>query len=209
MARVTRWWWVRHAPVVGDYQGTLYGALDVPCDTSDAAAFARLGAGLPAHALWLTSHLSRTQATARAAQAAMGVRFPMQAEAALGEQDFGHWQGLTWDGMKAADPAVYKAFWKDPINNAPPGGESFAHMMDRVAAAVDRLTAEHAGQDIIAVTHGGTIRAAVGQALGLTSERAMAVQVDNLSLTRLDHIAGGTLGGRGGAWRVGTVNRLP
>ncbi len=74
---------------------------------------------------------------------------------------------------------------------------------------VDRLSALHAGRDIVAVAHGGVIRAAVAIALALDAARAMAVRVDNLSLTRLDLVAGGILRGKGGAWRVAGVNMLP
>lgn len=60
-----RWWWVRHAPVVG-HRGELNGQRDVPCDTSDSRAFAALAAVLPADAVWVTSHLSRARDTAAA-----------------------------------------------------------------------------------------------------------------------------------------------
>ena len=33
---VTRWWWIRHAPVVGTH-GKVYGQMDVDCDVSDVA----------------------------------------------------------------------------------------------------------------------------------------------------------------------------
>ncbi len=46
--------------------------------------------------------------------------------------------------------------------------------------------------------------------LGLDPEAALAFTVENLSLTRLDFIAGGNSGGNGGgAWRVVTVNQRP
>jgi len=61
----------------------------------------------------------------------------------------------------------------------------------------------HAGRDIVAVAHGGSIRAAVAHALGLAPEAALALSVDTLSLTRLDHIAGP---GAGQDWRVAQLN---
>jgi broad specificity phosphatase PhoE len=78
--------------------------------------------------------------------------------------------------------------------------------MERVAAAVARITREHAGRNIVAVAHGGSIRAAVALALGLEPEAALALSIDNLSLTRLDHIDGP---GNGHGWRVGSVNLPP
>ena len=62
------------------------------------------------------------------------------------------------------------------------------------------------GRDVIAVAHGGTIRAALGLALGLEPEACLAFTMENCSVTRIDHIDGP---GMGHGWRVVTVNRPP
>lgn len=54
MSTTTRWWWIRHAPVV-EQVGRLYGQTDLACDTSDTAALKALAAILPKGALWVTS----------------------------------------------------------------------------------------------------------------------------------------------------------
>ena len=206
MSAVTRWWWVRHAPVVG-VDGKIYGSDDVLCDTSNQAAFSALAHALPDDALWLTSHLTRARDTAQAIGEA-GLSFPAPiVDESLGEQDFGHWQGLSWDEMEAKDPDGYAAFWKTPARSRPPGGESFADQMARTAAAIECYTTAHAGRDIVAVSHGGTIRAAVAHALGLKPEAGMAITVHTLSMTRLDHLEERLLRGRGGCWRVLHVNQ--
>ena len=66
------------------------------------------------------------------------------------------------------------------------------------------MTAAHDGRDIVAIAHGGTVRAAVALALGLDPEAVLALSVDTLSTTRLDHIDDD---GEGVAWRVVTINR--
>ncbi|MGE4011573.1 MAG: histidine phosphatase family protein, partial [Alphaproteobacteria bacterium] len=74
--------------------------------------------------------------------------------------------------------------------------------MKRVTAAIDRVTSEHSGSHIVAVAHGGTIRAALGHALGLPPPLALSFAVDNCSLTRVDHVvAGGDV-----HWHIVTVN---
>ncbi|MEK9672172.1 MAG: histidine phosphatase family protein [Rhodospirillaceae bacterium] len=207
-ATVTRWWWVRHAPVPS-VVGTIYGGNDVPCDVSDRESFRHLASALPKDALWLTSHLSRTHKTAQAIREE-GLDFPAPiAEEHLGEQSFGNWQGMTWDEMQAGDPAGFKAFWDDPVRGRPPGGESFADLIDRVSRIIDKYNESHAGQDIVAVTHGGTIRAAMAHSLLLPPEAGMAFTVSTLSVTRLDHIPDKLLRGRGGHWRIVRVNAPP
>ena len=79
--------------------------------------------------------------------------------------------------------------------------------MERVAGVIERLTAQHAGGDIICVGHGGAIRAAIGHALSLEPEVALACQIDNCSVTRLDHF-GPTDSHPAGAWALFHVNHL-
>lgn len=206
MSTVTRWWFVRHAPVVG-VTGKIYGSDDVQCDTSDTAAFRALAGTLPGKGVWLTSHLSRAKLTARSiARAGLVCPEPI-IEKHLGEQDFGHWQGSSWTDMEASDPEAYVEFWKEPARRAPPGGESFADLIGRTAGVIDRYTANHPGEDIVAVCHGGTIRAAVAHVLSLTPELGMCFSIDTLSVTRLEYVEGGLLRGKGGMWRVGAINQ--
>ena len=199
---VTRWWWVRHAPVT-DHGGRLYGRTNVPANTSERPRFETLARALPAGAVWLTSALLRTHQTADAIADA-GHAVPTRAiEPDLDEQDFGAWQGLTWNEVHAERGGLAHKYWVAPAHTTPPEGESFAQVMERVAAAVTRKTAEHAGEDVVAVAHGGSIRAALALALGLDPERALAFSIDNLSITRIDHVDGPA---RGVAWRVVAIN---
>jgi len=201
----TRWWWIRHAPVrVND--GRIYGQMDHPCDCTETALFKALAARLPEDAVWVTSPLLRTIQTAEALIAA-GARAesPPNRIAGFAEQSFGEWQGMRYADLHASRGDVWHRFWLAPAHEAPPGGESFVDLIDRVAPAIDRLTAAHSGRDIVAVTHGGTIRAAIAHALGIPPETALAFSVENVSLTRLDHVDGP---GLGHGWRVGVVNMM-
>jgi broad specificity phosphatase PhoE len=205
MSAVTRWWWIRHAPVPDG--GRIYGQRDLPCDCSDAEVFAGLAAGLPADAVWVTSGLRRARQTAEAIRSAEPGKFAGVAPAALAEfdeQHLGEWQGLERKAFYAARNVGTQTLWFAPADERPPGGESFTDLVRRVAPAIERLTAQHRGRDIVAVTHGGTIRAAIALALGLAPQAALAFSADNCSLTRLDHLSAD---GGSGLWRIVTVNR--
>ena len=202
MSAVTRWIFIRHAPVRAG--GVIYGNTDVSADCSDARAFAALAAALPPGAVWLTSQLSRTVNTARAIGAG-GYALPeLAADARFGEQDFGEWHGLTHDALAAAQGETYHRFWRAPAAHRPPGGESFMEVIARVGAALTEWTARHAGRDIVCACHGGTIRAALAHALDLAPERALQIMADNLSRTAVDYVA--PTAGFDGAWRVRAVN---
>ncbi|HEX3066697.1 MAG TPA: histidine phosphatase family protein [Dongiaceae bacterium] len=199
----TRWWWIRHAPVVG-HSGRIYGQDDVDCDCGNAALFAQLAGRLPTDALWITTPLRRTKLTAAALQQA-GAPKPAgeREEVAFLEQHFGEWQGLSYDEFAILRDGVAHRFWHAPASERPPQGESFAEVVERVARAVEAISAAETGQDIVVVAHGGSIRAALAHALAIDPERALGFAIDNCSLTRLDHFTGE------GAWRVGSVNFLP
>jgi len=199
----TRWWWVRHAPVRED-GGCIYGQKDLGCDTSDRVVFDAVGKILPRNAVWYSSNLKRTHQTADAIWA---TGFPkpavMTQEKALAEQHLGEWQGMNRAAFLASRPVG--SHWFAAIDEPAPGGESFMDLYNRVKGAIDRINAEHAGKDVIAVAHGGTIKAAVGLALGGLVEKGLAFDIDNCSVTRLDHLASA---GRSN-WRLPMVNQQP
>ncbi|MFL7900546.1 histidine phosphatase family protein [Azospirillum argentinense] len=197
----TRWWLIRHAPVPNP-GNMIYGRSDPAADTGDSDALAALAARLPPQAVWVTSHLRRTRQTAAA------LRLPGSdmalVERALAEQDFGRWEGLSHDAVAELHPEETRRFWSDPAAEAPPEGESFAAVMERVAGAVGRLTDLYAGRDIVAVIHGGSIRAALALALDLTPQAALRLAVAPLSLSRIDHYANEG----DGFWSVAAMNAL-
>jgi alpha-ribazole phosphatase len=199
----TRWWWIRHAPVVG-HGGRIYGQDDFAADCANAVLFQLLAARLPAEALWITTPLVRTRQTADALIAA-GAPKPAgeDQEPAFLEQHFGEWQGLTHDELQARRDGAWSRFWHAPASEKPPGGESFADVVARVGTAIRRIGSREAGRDIVVVGHGGSIRAALAHALAVDADRALGFAIDNCSLTRLDHFPSD------GAWRIGSVNFLP
>jgi len=199
----TRWWWVRHAPVRSD-GGNIYGQKDIACDTSDTEVFEAVAKILPRQAVWVASNLMRTHQTAQAIWAA-GFPKPahMAQEAAFAEQHLGQWQGMNRAAFLASQPAG--RHWFAAIDEPAPGGESFMDLYNRTCGAIEHINAEQAGRDVIVAAHGGTIRAAIGLALGGQPGKGLDFDIDNCSVTRLDHIASEGYN----AWRLPMVNQQP
>src|SRR6202051_4481451 len=154
----TRWWWVRHAPVRSD-GGNIYGQKDIACDTSDREVFEAVAKILPRGAVWYASNLMRTHQTADAIwQSGFPKPATMTKEAAFAEQHLGEWQGTNRAAFVASRPVG--SHWVADIDEPAPGGESFMDLYRRVGRAIDRITIEQAGSDVIAVGHGGSIKAA-------------------------------------------------
>ena len=108
--------------------------------------------------------------------------------------------GSAWTGRRHSAIArelgdAYAIFWRDAATNRPPGGESFADQIARVAAGLAALPAG----DVILVAHSGTIRAALAIALDTAPDSALRFVVEPLSLTRIDRL--------NRSWRIGAVNR--
>lgn len=156
-AASSRLWMVRHAaPLVAP--GTCYGALDVPADAqATRAAAERLSTALPPGARVAHSTLQRCELLARDLQA-LRPDLAFAPDTRLREMDFGRWEGKTWDAIgKSAIDTWVAGF----ATHAPGGGESLAHMLHRVAAALQTARewrTDQGARDVVWITHAGVAR---------------------------------------------------
>ena len=202
---ITSFWLIRHALVEENARAMLYGVMDVPlCETTlleQAPMYQALAARLPRPAHWKVSPLSRTRRTAETIFAAGYPPVPLGVEPDVIEQSLGEWQGLPHADLPARLEYGAHAFWPLRSNERPPGGESLIQVISRVGQTLDRLADRHGGEDVVIVSHGGAIRAALAHAIGSDPDVVLHFSIQNLSLTRLERHPEG--------WRVVCVNELP
>lgn len=119
----------------------------------------------------LSSDLARARNTADVL--ASRCRLPVLLDPRLRELDLGTWQGLTSEQARDQHPDEHAA-WLDGVDVARGGGETYAQAGAR---AVEALLAVDLPPDgtLVAVTHGGTARAAVAALLDLPGEHAWRV----------------------------------
>tara|TARA_B100000686_G_C16616481_1_gene876754 strand:- start:210 stop:836 length:627 start_codon:yes stop_codon:yes gene_type:complete len=206
MSRETRWWWIRHAPVTENSK-KMCGHSDLPPDFRGAEkSVSALASILPLAGTAIVSDLIRAVATAEALHKAGATWSDEHREPDFREQNFGDWEGLPYEKISAfqKEEPQHKG-WLAPAFVRPPNGESYLDVVGRVVPAIIRHTSISAGKDIIAVAHAGSIRAAISYALGLDPETSLSFSLENLSLTRLDHIE---TNGDGGIWRIICINRI-
>lgn len=77
-------------------------------------------------------------------------------EPRLRELHFGKWEGLTFEDLNG-DPE-YQKWLKDWENIAPPEGESYVDLSDRIYTYLTELSKSLTSSNVIVITHGGVIR---------------------------------------------------
>ncbi|XIG77338.1 histidine phosphatase family protein [Streptomyces sp. SGAir0957] len=137
----------------------------------------------------VSSPLKRCRETARAVADRLGLGVTV--DDGLRETDFGAWEGLTFKEVGERHPDDMNA-WLASAEAAPGGGgESFAAVAERVAAARDRLTAVHRGRTVLLVSHVTPIKTLVRLALGAPSEALFRMELSAASLTTIAYYADG------------------
>ena len=112
----------------------------------------------------------------------------MKVSAAWREIDFGAWEGLTYAEI-AERFKDQLGFFTDPEQYPPPGGESLAHMLQRVMdelAAIARRDDRSIQGDVVIVSHGGPLRALLCSILKMPLERQWQLRIDHGSLSAID-----------------------
>lgn len=162
--------------------GVCYGQTDLGLAESADAVAARLRPLLPADYTLFASPLARARLLAEA----LGTP---RVDPRLKEIHFGDWEGRSYDdiGQAALDDWV-----AEPLDFAPPGGESPRQMANRALAFLTDLRTEAPAAAVV-VAHGGPLRALAGDLLGLPPERWLGLDFNCGEVTRLDLHDWGTL----------------
>ncbi|EHD13490.1 hypothetical protein CIN_16820 [Commensalibacter intestini A911] len=201
----TRFWLIRHAIVNQKDRNYLYGTMNVSlCHEhiqQQQAIYRYLAKRLPSTTSWITSSLSRAKDTANLIQNAGYGHVPLTTNDAFLEQDLGKWQGQPHDAVMQHCQYDAHPFWPFYAKERPPQGENMYDVINRVGKELESLAQTKTGQDIIIVSHGGTIRAAIAHSLKIPLDSALSLSILNLSLTVLEK--------KQDHWRALTINEYP
>jgi broad specificity phosphatase PhoE len=99
--------------------------------------------------------------------------------------DFGQWEGLTIDEVQTRFPESLTAWRTADPPVGPLGGESPEEMMGRVQSFIDDLIAQHIGQTVLAVSHGGLFQAMIFLTLKLPFRNDWHFYMYNASISEL------------------------
>jgi broad specificity phosphatase PhoE len=101
----------------------------------------------------------------------------------LTECDVGRWEEKTWDEIKRAEPDAYARHHADQSAFGYPGGENFAEVHARAAAAIEELFRRHVGEGFLVVSHHVVNRVYLAGLLGLPPGKARAVSLANCGVS--------------------------
>ena len=181
---------LRHGQTPMSVQKRYAGRTDAPLtDTGVRQAVAAAKRLAPAGiAAIVTSPLQRAVRTAEEVAAATGV--PVLADDGFRETDFGAWEGLTFAEVRERWPSEVTRWLADP-DVAPPGGESFTQVSERVTAALHRVLASRERQAVLIVSHVTPIKMLVAAALLAPSAALYRMHLDVAALCEIDWYADG------------------
>ncbi|MGI8650327.1 MAG: histidine phosphatase family protein [Rubrobacter sp.] len=130
-----------------------------------------------------TSDLERAVETAQGIASATGGGEPKIREG-LREISFGGWEGCSHEELVSGGSEVYRAWLKDPLQVAPPGGEGFGEFVGRVRDAIDGIVRDEPEEaEIVLVGHGGSLRVILCGLLGMPDENHWRLRLDHSSVS--------------------------
>ena len=185
MPSATRLLLIRHAEVEARYQGVFGGRIDMglsPRGHQQAAAVAKYLYQRPLSAIY-ASPMKRVQQTL-APVLVNGAPKPVILPD-LREVDFGDWTGLAW-GEVHAKFGISAFAWLEQLEcGGIANAESAETLQDRVEPCLRQILADHGGQQVAIVCHGGIIRMLLGILLRWPLARMGAFEIEYASLTQV------------------------
>lgn len=169
-------YFVRHGETDWNHAGRFQGQVEIPLNDRGRNQARRNGRALKEHLPsldlpFLASPMLRTSETMELLRGELGLPPKDYAtDDRLKEISFGKFEGLTSAEIDEQHADLAKERDKDKFSFAPPDGESYAMLTERV-----RGTIEEIDEDIVIVAHGGVSRAVRGILHKLSGSEVVAL----------------------------------
>ena len=177
-------YYVRHGETDFNSQGRLQGRRDTVLNTHGRRQAAECGVLLgdlfvrdhrrAQDFKYVSSPLKRARETMEIVRAMLGLEaHNYEVDARLIEIAYGEWEGLTLHEIETRNASVLSARERDKWDFAPPGGESYRELADRIGNWYRPLTA-----DTVVAAHGGGVRALMAILNIVPDEQATHTQIE-------------------------------
>ena len=176
-------YYVRHGETDFNRQGRLQGRRDTPPNAHGRQQAAECGVLLrdlfardhrqAQDFKYVSSPLKRARETMEIVRATLGLQVhDYEIDARLIEIAYGEWEGLTLQEIEMRNASVLSARERDKWDFAPPGGESYRELADRIGSWYNSLAA-----DTVVAAHGGGVRALMAISNIVSEEEATHAQI--------------------------------
>ena len=156
---------IRHGPTAWNEAGRLQGRSDIALSPAGRAAVRRWRLPPPVlRFVWITSPLRRCLETTALLRDGHPEAPPARVEPLLIEMGFGAWEGRTLAELRAEHGAAMVEWEARGLDFKAPGGESPREVQTRLRPFLAEIG--DGGDNILAVTHRGVIRAVYALASG-------------------------------------------
>ena len=185
MSEPTRIIAIRHGETAWNVDTRIQGQLDIPLSANGRWQAERLANALrnePITSIY-ASDLARAWETAQYVSNATGLK--VIKEEALRERGFGDFEGKTFAEIEVQLPEQSMRWRKRDPDFSPAGGESLIDLRSRVVAGAERLAAQHPGELIALVAHGGVMDVLYRAATRLDIQAPRTWALGNTAINRL------------------------
>lgn len=178
---------IRHGQTDWNIQGKIQGSHDIPLNDTGKHQAELLAKGMDCRPVdkIFSSPLVRAVETAKGIAQRQNV--DVYLVPGLIEVEFGQWEGMTWEEIKKQYPEEHARWEKNPVDVAPPGGETQMQVLERIAASVEAILANSRDCQSIAVVSHGAALAYVVAYLMRNHPSDGEIIVENVSITTLEY----------------------
>lgn len=176
---------LRHGETAWNKDTRIQGQIDIPLNDTGLWQAQQAALALrdePVAAVY-SSDLARAAQTAGAIAQQLGQA--VNHHTGLRERCFGAFEGRTWAELEAQEPEAALAWRKRVPDFAPQGGESLLVLRERVARTFHELAAQHPGEQIVVVAHGGVLDVLYRLATGLELQAPRTWLLANAAINRV------------------------
>jgi probable phosphoglycerate mutase len=183
---------VRHGRVAGISPERFRGRADLALTAEglrQAAAAARRVSAIWTPVAIYASPLSRCQSTGDAIGKPLGLS-PNRLDGLI-DIDYGQWQGLTPDEVRARWPGQLETWYRAPDCASIPGGETLQDVLARTVSTLRDLIGRHPSDAVVLVGHDSVNRVILLHALGLPLSRYWRLGQQPCGINEIDFLDNG------------------
>lgn len=147
---------IRHGQTDWNLAGKIQGSTDIPLNETGKSQAQALAKGMEKRPVMQIFSSTLKRAVATAAAIGRSQKVDVDIIRGLEEVGFGHWEGMSWTEIQETYPEEYEKWCMNPIDVAPPGGESQREIYRRCGQVVEGIVAQAHG-DVAIVSHGATM----------------------------------------------------